>query len=425
MRVLHINTTSHIGGAARAMRRFSQALIENGHQSKFLVGRSKFSDDPVIHLIWEQVARFRTPSKGLKSRIGNWLEKYYGIHPWSNLPNLRITETALYEWADIIDLRNLFGGFFNLWSLPELSSDKPVVWRLPDLWAVTGHCAYPYDCERWKTGCYRCPLLTPEGRKIVEPPPTLRDGTRRVWKAKKTIYDRSRLHLIVTTDWMRVQVAQSILGDARSINVISNGVNLETYRPQDKKLSREKLGLPSDERILVWAAGGKGNYRKGYHLAVEALEVMQKSGAETPMLITMGSEEGWSKPDKLRKIKHFGYVSDPDQQALIYTAADAFLCPTLADGQPQTVLESIACGTPVIAFDIGPMPEEVQDGVTGILVNSRELSKLRDGIERFFLAPVQHRVMGENCRKQALRKYDLRVQTGKYIDLYQGILDEK
>jgi hypothetical protein len=217
MRVLHINTTSHTGGAALAMLRLQKALEEKGHQSQLLVGRSKFPEDPHVNIIWDQVSGYRTLRGSLVSRIGNLLEKYYGLHPWSNQTTLRLVDTAIFKWADIIDLRNLFGGYFNLWGLPELSLRKPIVWRLPDLWALTGHCAYPYDCRRWITGCYDCPLFSEKGRLIVEPQATIWDGTKRVWREKRRIYQKSQLHIVVTTEWMREQVSQSILSDALSI----------------------------------------------------------------------------------------------------------------------------------------------------------------------------------------------------------------
>jgi glycosyltransferase involved in cell wall biosynthesis len=405
------------------MGRLSQALIKKGHQSQFLVGRSQFPEDPAINIIWEEVSQFRSLQNSLKSRIGNQIEKYVGIHPWSNRTNLKVTSTTLYDWADIIDLRNLFGGYFNLWSLPALSARKPVVWRLPDLWAVTGHCAYPYECERWKTGCYQCPLLTPEGRKKVEPPPTVWDGTRRVWAAKKRLYNQAPLHVIVTTKWMRNQVSRSILRNALTINVISNGVNLDIYQPFNKKQARSKLGLPVDEKILLWVGHRKGAYRKGFHLANQAMEIIQEKDPRSTMFITMGSQERWNKPEELKKFNHFGFVKDPDKQALIYAAADAFLCTSLADAQPQTALESMACGTPVIAFDVGPMPDEILDGKTGFIVSSQDAEALVDGIERFLNNEDLHPVLQKNCRQQALEKYDLDIQTEKYISLYEDILD--
>jgi glycosyltransferase involved in cell wall biosynthesis len=424
MRVLHINATSHTGGAARAMQRLHTALLERGHQSQFLVGRTRCPEDPTVHLIWDEVAGFRSFPDRLKSRVGNQLERYIGIHPWANRTNLHITDTDLYRWADVIDLRNLFGRYFNLWCLPALSADKPVVWRMPDLWAVTGHCAYPYDCQRWKTGCYHCPLLTGTGRQKVEPAPTVWDGTRRVWKAKRDIYTRSRLHVIVTTRWMKEQVQDSILADALSISVISNGVNLETFKPVEKSQARRLLDLPGEETLLLWAAGGKGNYRKGYHLAVQAMKALQMADPGAPALVTMGEDEGWNQPESLLKVHHLGYVRDSAIQALVYSAVDAFLCTTLADGQPQTALESLACGTPLIAFDLGPMPDLAIPGKTGYLARKPTAEELMQAINEFLDEPHPRERLRENCRREALDKYDLGKQTERYIELYQSLLEK-
>jgi glycosyltransferase involved in cell wall biosynthesis len=425
MRVLHINATSHTGGAALAMLRLQKALEEKGHESKLLVGRSKFPEDPHVNLIWDQVSEFRTLTDSLISRLGNLIEKYYGLHPWSNHTNLRFVDTPLVNWADIIDLRNLFGGYFNLWGLPELSVRKPIVWRLPDLWALTGHCAYPYDCRRWITGCHHCPLFSEEGRLIVEPRATIKDGTRRVWRAKKSIYRKSQLHIIITTNWMREQVDQSILSNALSVTVISNGVDLDIYRPRSKEEARKSLDLPQDEVILLWGADSKGNYRKGYHLAVAALDRMQKSGLSTPMLLTMGGSNGWDQIEPLEKIRNLGYIRDPSQQALAYAAADAFLCTTLADAQPQTALESLACGTPIIAFDVGPMRDLAIDGKTGFLSKNATAEDLVDAINIFLSAEDLYPELRQNCRNEAVGKYDLTKQTDRYIKLYQSILGER
>ncbi len=405
-----------------AMQRLRQALAERGHESKFLVGRTRFPEDSSVQLIWDVIAPYRSLKTSLQSRIGNQIEKYYGLHPWANITNLRIVDSPLVEWAEIVDLRNLFGGFFNLGVLPALSAKKAVAWRLPDLWAVTGHCAYPYDCERWKTGCHHCPLLTPEGRKKVEPTPTILDGTRSVWKFKKKIYDKSRIHVIVTTEWMRKQISESILQNAVSVNVISNGVQLDVYRPLDKAAARKELGLPQDKKILLWAAGAKGNYRKGYHLAVKALESIDQKMADPPMLITMGRDEGWQHTEQIRNIQHFGYVRDSDRQVLVYSAADAFICSTLADAQPQTALESFACGTPVIAFDLGPMPEIITDGATGFLARETTAQALEGAISRFLDQDPVEADFQANCRRVAEDRFDLRKQTAEYVRLYEKIL---
>jgi glycosyltransferase involved in cell wall biosynthesis len=131
------------------------------------------------------------------------------------------------------------------------------------------------------------------------------------------------------------------------------------------------------------------------------------------------------KPEILDRVKHYGYVREAEKQALIFSAADAFLCPTLADGQPQTVLESLACGTPVIVFDVGPMPDLVENDKTGRIAPDKTSQSLLVAIQEFYEQDDLHPFMQDYCRKEARQKYDLAKQTKLYVDLYEKILKEK
>jgi glycosyltransferase involved in cell wall biosynthesis len=426
MNILHINTTSHSGGAAKAMQRLHDELLAHKHQSEIIAGRNNLPGEPHIHLMSDMISPYQTNLRVIQSWLGSRLEDLLGLHPWTNRPTLNLPKTKLYEWADIIDLRNLHGGYINLWVLPGLSRGKPVVWRLPDVWALTGYCAYPYDCKKWKDGCYDCPLLKGEGRLLVEPkPPPRWDGTRRVWLAKQKIYLKSKLHIVVNSEWMRKKVNQGILRDSLSVSVISNGVDLDIYKPIDKQKAREKLGLPPNETVLLWGAASLGNLRKGYSYTARATELIQNKGKIEPLLITMGNEKRMDEKYPLGKVEHFGFVKDPASQALMYNAADLFLCSTLADAQPQTAVESLACGTPVIAYDIGPMPELIQDGKTGFIAPDVSVESLAATLEEVLEDPEQLVEMGRSCRKEAEKKYDLSKQSKKYIDLYENILTGK
>ncbi|NOQ39659.1 MAG: glycosyltransferase [Anaerolineales bacterium] len=426
MNILHINTTSHSGGAAKAMQRLHDELLAQKHQSEIIAGRNNLPGEPHIHLMSDVISPYQTNLGVIQSRLGSCIEDFLGLHPWTNRPTLNLPKTKLYEWADIIDLRNLHGGYINLWVLPGLSLGKPVVWRLPDLWALTGYCAYPYDCKKWKDGCHDCPLLKGEGRLLVEPkPPPRWDGTRRVWLAKQKTYLESKLHIVVNSEWMRKKVNQGILKDSLSVNVISNGVDLDIYKPIDKQMAREKLGLPPNEIILLWGAASLGNLRKGYSYTARAMELIQNKGEIEPLLITMGNEKRMDEKYPLGKVKHFGFVKDPASQVLMYNAADLFLCSTLADAQPQTAVEALACGTPVIAYDIGPMPELIQEGKTGFIAPDVSVESLAATLEEVLDNPEQLVEMGQYCREEAEQKYDLSKQTKMYIDLYENILTGK
>ena len=426
MNILHINTTTHSGGAAKAMQRLHDELLAQKHQSEVIAGRNDLPGEPHFHLMSDVISPYQTNLSVIQSWAGSRIEDFLGLHPWTNRSTLNLSKIKLYEWADIIDLRNLHGGYFNLWALPELSLGKPVVWRLPDLWALTGYCAYPYDCMKWQDGCHDCPLLKGEGRLLVEPkPPPRWDGTRRVWRAKQKTYMESKLHIVVNSNWMKEKVNQGILKDSLSVNVISNGVDLDVYKPINKHKAREKLGLPANETILLWGAASLGNLRKGYSYAVRAMELIQNDGKIEPLLITMGKTKRMDEKYPLEKVKHIGFVKDPARQALVYSAADLFLCSTLADAQPQTVIESLACGTPVIAYDIGPMPELIQNGKTGFIAPDVSVESLVATLVEVLEDPEHLVEMGLTCREEAEQKYNLSKQTKKYIDLYEKILTGK
>jgi glycosyltransferase involved in cell wall biosynthesis len=137
----------------------------------------------------------------------------------------------------------------------------------------------------------------------------------------------------------------------------------------------------------------------------------------------MGGDKGWEKPDKIRNVVHLGYVRDPEKQAMVYGAADVFLCTTLADAQPQTALESLACGIPLIAFDVGPMPDLAIEGKTGFIACEKTYLSLGQVIMKYLNLSDHWLKMRENCRKEALTRFDLEQQTNKYLDLYEGILE--
>ena len=425
MKVLHINTKYQGGGAARAMGRLHDQLIQKGHQSRFLVGRPQGTDQHGVQQVSEAVGPYKKFWESGLSRFGNLYQNLWGLHPWAYRPTLHIPETEIFQWADLIDLRNVFGDYLNLWVLPELSARKPVVWRLPDMWALTGHCAYPYQCPRWVTGCHDCPLLTEEGREWVEPTGTRWDGTRGSWRSKQNIYQDSRLHIVVTTQWMQDNVQKSILNQARSISVISNGVNLEIYQPEESSSARAALNLPQDRKIVLFAAANLDNLRKGYRYAFEAVKRLQDDDPDPPLLVTMGHPGKASEEHSPESVKHLGFIRDPWIQARIFAASDVFLCSTLADAQPQTALESIACGTPVIAFPVGPMPEIVFPGKTGFLTEEISVRALAAVLRRAFRNPQKLQEMEESCRLQAEKVYDLDLQTNQYIDLYEHILREE
>jgi glycosyltransferase involved in cell wall biosynthesis len=333
----------------------------------------------------------------------------------------RILHSELFEQADIIQLHNLHGWYFNYDLLPQVSARKPVIWTLHDMWAFTGHCAYSYGCVRWQNGCFDCPLLRGDGRRLVEPRPTLLDRTSHQWKRKRALFRRSRLHIVTPSVWMADQVRKSMLGDALSVQCIPNGVDLAAFAPGEKSAARQALSIRDSARVILFVAAKVIQGRKGLAYLYEALHSMQNT--EDVLLLTVGSAEPSHQQLERFEQLHLGHVADESRLNLAYNAADVYVLPTLADNQPLTVVESLASGTPVVAFDIGGIPEMVTHLYTGYLARYKDVADLAAGILTILDNDDLREGMRQKCRAAAVERYGLELQASRYVELYQHAMD--
>lgn len=157
MNILHINTLANTGGAARAMYRLHQGLKRQGHNSRILARRRAFAE-PDVHEISEIVGGRYSSLVRIIDAVGRRARGHLGIPYTHYLSTKHILQSDLFKQARIVHLHNLHGGYFNYHLLPAFSARKPIVWTLHDMWSLTSHCAYSYDCRRWQTGCFDCPL---------------------------------------------------------------------------------------------------------------------------------------------------------------------------------------------------------------------------------------------------------------------------
>jgi glycosyltransferase involved in cell wall biosynthesis len=266
---------------------------------------------------------------------------------------------------DLVHLHNLHGGYFDPRALEGLSSEVPVMLTLHDAWLLSGNCAHSMGCERWQTGCGSCPDISIyPGLKV--------DSTHLNWQRKKAIFEHSRLYVATPCQWLLDRVKLSILAPALiKGRVIPNGVDISIFHPGDQAKARQALGLPKDMPILLFVANGiKKNPFKDYETLSKAAALLGES-AKSPMhLVALGDErkEGATEHFGQVTIHYIPRVSNPLIVAQFYQAADLYLHAAKADTFPNTILEAMACGLPVIASNVGGIPEQVVDGVTGFLV---------------------------------------------------------
>ncbi|WP_447977459.1 glycosyltransferase [Candidatus Nitrospira bockiana] len=402
MNVLHISLTDghDAGGAGIAMARLDRGLRERGIETRILCGERTTHSPHVAEIprLWR--------IDGLLRRITEPL----GLNDIHRVGTFWIPRHCFYRDADVLHIHGTHTGTLSYLALPKLTAGKPTVFTLHDMWAMTGHCAYSFDCERWRIGCGQCPDLASH-------PKVSRDATRLEWWLKQWTYGRSRLSIVTPSVWMKRLAEESML-KRFPVHVIPNGVDLDIFRPHDPVVSRRLLGLPADRIVLLFSARNLLDRRKGADLLLDALRRLPASLTRELILVTVGSQE-WAFRDVGIDARHFGYVADDYLRAIIYSAADVYLFPTRADNAPLVVLESLACGTPVIAFDTGGLPELVRPGISGLLARADSAVDFCGRILQFVDGKSLRLAMRERARRLAVKEYSLEIHVRRHLALYR------
>ncbi len=406
MNILHINQSDISGGAAIAGYRLHKSLLTHNINSYLLVGKINIYSPhityvPRKHFIEKQLSRLTFP---------------LGFNYVNHISSFDIPKHIFYQNADILNFHNLHFDYFNYLAIPSLTKNKPAVFTLHDMWSFTGHCAYSYDCDRWKIGCGKCPYPNTY-------PAIARDNTHLEWKLKKWVYSRSNLSIVAPSNWLVEQAKQSML-NSLPIYHIPNGLDTQAYQPLDSEQCRFVLGIPPNKKVLMFGAESLKDSRKGGDLLVKALSSLPDSLKAETILLTLGhGSESISETVGMTSL-NLGYVSSDRLKSIAFSAADLFVFPTRADNLPLVLQESMACGTPMVSFNIGGVPDLVRPKITGYLASPEDANDFSNGILQLLEDQNLRNIMSQNCRAIALEEYPLEVQTKKYISLYQKILDE-
>lgn len=316
----------------------------------------------------------------------------------------------------ILHLHNLHGGYFDPRSLTELSAELPVMLTLHDAWLLSGNCAHSFGCERWKSGCGNCP-------DISIYPGLKKDSTHLNWLRRKSIFDRSKLYIATPCQWLLDKVNESMLAPAMlEGRVIYNGVDTSIFYPGDKHQARLMLGLPSNEKILLFVANGiKNNSFKDYVTLRRAIEILGDQSQDPLHFIALG-EEG--EPEQLGRVtvRYISRTTDMNLVAQYYRASDVYLHPAKAETFPNTILEAMACGVPVVSSMVGGIPEQVDDGITGFLVPPQNPEMMAQSAESLLDDSRLMEKMGAAAIQKVQDRFTLKYQVEQYLQWYEEIL---
>lgn len=440
LRILQISTVDGGGGSEKMAWGFHQALRAKGNQAWMAVGHKNTEDQDVLVI---PKGRCRTMWARTWLAVGNMVSglvgkvrgavRLYNLVYWIGQPKRWLGTRLGHEnfdfpgtWKilelpperpDIVHCCNLHGNYFDLRVLPWLSRQVPVVMKPGDMWLLTGHCAHSLDCERWKSGCGHCP-------RIDIYPAIRRDATAFNWQRKRQIYARSRLYFATRCRWLTDIMEQSILAPAiTETRVIPNGIDLAVFHPGDRNGARTMLGIPHDAKVLLFVGKAiRSNIFKDYQTLEAAVEqVADRLPGVSLLLICLGEKK---QPEHIggATVWSVGYQNDTGTVAEYYRAADIYVHAARADTFPNTVLEALACGTPVVATAVGGIPDQIEDGVTGFLVSRGDASHMAERIERLLHDTELQKRMGLCAAESARHRFDLNRQVDAYLEWYYEIL---
>jgi len=418
LKVVHLNTYDGNGGAGRACMRLNRALLSQNIDSKIIV-HYKFGKNPQIGdfntnliqkawtaatIILERVLAKRY-LKAVKTPFSfTWFGRSIIHHP--DVKN-----------ADIIHLHWINHGFLNPKHVAEIAKlNKPVVWTFHDSNAFTGGCHVRYTCGHFERECGDCPLLKN---------PSADDYSHRIWKQKNGAYQTLGFDIVAPSAWMLGSVLRSSLMKGRTVAQIPNTLETDIFKPQNKTEAKRKAGLPEDKFILLSGfMPSRKDMHKGTSYLMESLELLKTrlgEKADQVELVVFGNRGNNNLPDFPFKTTFLGKINNDEHLALCYAAADAFLIPSLEDNLPYTVMESLSCGTPVIAFTTGGIPDMVAHEKNGYLATYRSSESFADGMEWVINHPDRMQ-LNQNARQAVMDKFSEPIIAQKHVDLYKQLI---
>jgi glycosyltransferase involved in cell wall biosynthesis len=371
-------------------------------------------------LCWDEpdkiphVTRFNPPQT--QRKLGSILRRLtaqLGLNDVNHVSTWGIRRYKEFLHADILNF-HILNGWFSYLALPSLTKNKHAVWSLHDMWGFTGHCYYSLDCERWKIGCGRCPYpnIFPSIR---------RDNTHIEWKLKNWVYHHSNLHIVTTSTWLTNLAKQSMF-NSLPIHQIPYGIDTDIYRRLDPERCRLLLGISPQKKVLVFTSDYLNNHMKGVDVLVKALQRLPRSLKAECVLLLLGhhGEELANAVDI--PVSYLGYVKSDHLKAIAYSAGDLFLFPSRAETFGLVALESMACGTPVVAFSIGGVLDHIRPGITGYLAIPENAEDFSNGIVQLLEDDSLWRCMSTQCRLVVSQEYNKDLYVQRYIELYENLL---
>ena len=416
MRVLIVNTSERTGGAAVAASRLMEALNNNGVKAKMLV-RDKETDRLTVAAVpgqkWMQFYF-------LWERFVVWLRLHFNRKHLFEVDiancGADVTQLPEFQEADVVHLHWINQGMLSLKGIRKiLNTGKPVVWTMHDIWPATAICHLTLDCRNFETQCAHCRLLPGNG--------STNDLSTQIWKRKQQMLNDRQITFVTCSQWLAGEAQKSALLKGQRVVSIPNPIDTHIYTPKDKQQARQRVGLPTEGRIILFASQRVTNRNKGMGYLLEACRLLAEQYPEKKEDITVAILGGHAEEIEGQlpfRTCPLGYVNDEQRIVDIYNAADVFVLPSLSENLPNTIMEAMACGVPSVGFRIGGIPEEIDHQQNGYVADYCSSEDLARGIW-WTLYEADHEAVRKACLQKVAHNYSQQSVANRYLEVYESL----
>lgn len=413
MNVLIVNTSDIGGGAARAAYRLHQSLLAENINSKMLVQNKDSDDFRVITIsntkIKEGISKLRPTLDSIPLQFYKERTKTLFSPSWLGFSNVvdKINEIN----PDIVHLHWICGGMIRIEDISKIKA--PIVWSLHDMWAFAGGCHYDEECKKYEEDCGNCKVLGSSEKN---------DLSKKVFKRKqKTFNSKKDITIVGLSKWLNdCSKNSALLKDKNHIN-LPNPIDTSSFKAFDKTKARELWNLPQDKKLVLFGAmGATSDPRKGFKELNEALKMLKDTNIE---FVIFGSSRPQNMPNFGFKVHYLGHLHDDVSLVTLYSAVDIMVVPSLQENLSNAIMESLSCGTPVVAFNIGGNSDMIEHEQNGYLTNPYDTNDLAYGIE-WVLNNEHYDELCINARSKVMKEFDSVIVAKKYIELYKGLIND-
>ena len=410
MKVLLVNTSERVGGAAIAANRLMEALKKHGIKVQMLVRDRQTQQMSVVSVrqslllplkfLWERAVIF----------LNNGLRR---STLWSvDIANtgIDITQMPEFQRADVVHLHWVNQSFLSLSDLEHiLQSGKRIVVTMHDMWYFTGICHYAADCQKYETQCADCPFMSKQGI----------DYARRVFDRKMLMYAQHDITFVGCSQWITDMASRSALTRGHRVVSIPNAVNTDVFSPVDDRMgARRALGLPEGKRLILFSSQRITDERKGFALLAESCRILKQQHPSLDLgIVVVGGDSDTVRDAVPYDVFPISYVKKELDMAQLYNSVDAYVTSSLQDNLPNTIVEALACGTPCVGFRVGGIPEMIDHEQNGYVARYRDAEDFARGI-LFCLEPQRNEHLSAAARQKAITTYGEANVAKRYCEIY-------